>query len=118
MVVKLDITNYLWQFVFGASSIEESITAWLISYVGEETKEPGFQYIPEGSYSKIHCCGEDWIITMENLYVENPVSEQEWSANTNIGSCQLPYSRTISTTKYFLHLKDPGIAIQFKLLWL
>lgn len=118
MVVKLDISEYMWQFVFGAPTIEESITAWLITNIGDEVVEPSFQYVPEGSYSKIHCCGEDWIITMENLYIDNPVSEQEWSADTNIGACQLPYSRKISTTKYFLHLKDTEIAIQFKLLWL
>ena len=120
MVVKLDISDYMWQFIFGATSLEESITAWLIENVGDETKEPSFQYIPEGAYSKIHCCGDDWIITFENLYIANPVSEDEWSASVtgHIGASQLPYSKMIQTTKYFLHLKDAAIAVEFKLLWL
>lgn len=119
MAIIFDISDLMWNVVFGFADDKENVLTWLIDNVGPETERPEFPINPIGLAPTIRYNGEEWAIVFETLYEMNPQTEEEWGKNLGtIGACQLPYSKRISRSKYYLHITDPKMAIMFKLRWL
>jgi hypothetical protein len=113
----IDISELMWSIVLGIKN--NNPIQWLEENVGPQIDEhPDFVPQMMGVHQELRYHGRQWAITFETLFIPNPVSEDDWGPKNGELWGMMPYSKTITTTRYFLHLLDASLAVMFKLLWL
>jgi hypothetical protein len=114
----INITDLMWKYLLVKDSDNE-VFAWLHENIGPEILGlPSFELIETGHAQQIRNRGEHWAITYETVYMQNPIPEHEWGGKPGQPWAALPYSKTISESRYYLHILDAKLAVMFKLRWL